>query len=166
MEETNPNCPVCGTRLTNYGTNRRKDGTLVRRWYCKKCHKSVNDNVLKGDDIPAIVKGNSLVALSMALPPEPAPDAPQAAIHGLSETELREKHDLKYIIFKKCSELVEGVYLSHVDFVRYCGIQGLGFKEITEKPEFNAFHGKTRTNVVYWSHPNSIAKMKKEYILT
>lgn len=85
----------------------------------------------------------------------------------LTETELRQKYDLRFIIQKKVTTIETGVFYSEADFIRLCGIrpQG-GYRAILDHPSFHKYHGKAPGGVVYWGHPDSIQKMKNETILS
>jgi len=85
---------------------------------------------------------------------------------GLTEEQLRSKHDMRYIIETKCKELKKGTYLPQGEFVQFCGINaGARYKDILEHPKHNDFHGKAG-GTVYWGHPDSIRKLKDEGVLT
>ena len=85
---------------------------------------------------------------------------------GLSEEQLRAKHDVRFIIATKLKELKPGSFLSRSEFIQFCGIRaGQGYSDVLEHPNFDAYHGKAG-GVVYFSHPDSIRKLKTEGVLT
>lgn len=84
---------------------------------------------------------------------------------GISEKDLRAKHDLRFIVKHKCEELKSGVFLTQAEFVQFCKINpGAGYRGVIEHPEYEKFHGKAG-GTVYWSHPDSIEKLKNEGVL-
>jgi len=86
-------------------------------------------------------------------------------IAGITEEQFRAKFDLNFIVGKKCKELQKGIYLSMGEFIKLCGITpGSGYRQVLEHPDFDNYRGKIKGNI-YWSHPDSISKMKTEGIL-
>ena len=113
-----------------------KDGT--QKWYCRHCkyYPSGDTGVI----------------------PEP-----QSA--GISESQLRAKHDLRFIVESKCLELKKGVFMTQAEFVQMCRINpGAGYRGVIEHPEYDKFHGRAGS-IIYWSHPESIKKLKDEGVL-
>jgi len=86
-------------------------------------------------------------------------------IAGFTEEQFRAKFDLNFIVSKKCKELQKGIYLSMSEFIKLCGITpGSGYRQVLEHPDFDNYRGRIRGDI-YWSHPESISKMKTEGIL-
>ena len=84
---------------------------------------------------------------------------------GISEMELRQKHDVKYIVAKFAAQLKKDIYIPDNEFLRQCGVQNqVGFRSKIASADFSAYMG-TASGITYWSHPESIAKMKNEGIL-
>lgn len=86
---------------------------------------------------------------------------PVPAKVGLSEAQLRAKHDLNFIIQQKVSELKPGQFLTEAEFVRFCNIRG-AYRNVLES--LTEYRGKAG-GITYYSHPESINKMKMEGIL-
>ena len=130
------NCPKCGGPMMKNGHT--KEGK--QKWFCRSCK---------------------------FYPENPAPEQPEKHPSvGLSEEQLRAKHDIRFIIATKLKELSPGVFLSRSEFVQFCGIRsGQGYSDVIEHPNFDAYHGKAG-GVVYFSHPESIKKLKSEGVLT
>jgi hypothetical protein len=83
---------------------------------------------------------------------------------GLSESELRAKHDLSFIIKKAADQLQKGSFLVESEFIR-TNLRGMsGYRQYMDDPEFGMFKGRAG-GVTYWAHPESIQKMKNEGIL-
>ena len=96
---------------------------------------------------------------------------PHPTLSGLSELELRQKHDVKYIIKQAALKLPppngkgEGTFVTENEFIKQCNIQSQsGFRLSLAGEEFSAYKGKAG-GVTYWAHPESITKMKNEGIL-
>ena len=84
---------------------------------------------------------------------------------GLNESQLRAKHDVKFIISNAAASLKKGIFLSDAEFIKLCNISSQqNFRMGLNDDEFNEYHGKA-SGVVYWSHPESIEQMKQESIL-
>jgi hypothetical protein len=85
---------------------------------------------------------------------------------GLSEEQLRAKHDIRFIVASKLKELKPGTYLTRSEFIQFCGIRpGQGYSDVLEHPNYDSYHGKAG-GVIYFSHPDSIKKLKSEGVLT
>ena len=85
---------------------------------------------------------------------------------GLSESEIREKHDTKFIFSKAVKALERGLYIADSDFIKQCDIKNhVGYIQVLDDPEFKKYKGRAG-GITYWSHPDSIEKMKNEGILT
>lgn len=90
----------------------------------------------------------------------------KSPLKGLSEAEMREKHDMRFIICNIVKKLERGTYIPDADFIKQCNIRShVGYRQVLEDPEFRTYKGKVN-GIVYWSHPDSIAKMKEEGILS
>lgn len=90
----------------------------------------------------------------------------QPTINCLTEDELRRKYDVFYIVKQAADKLRFGVYVPEAEFARQAGLRGQqGSRMALDNPELNKYHGKAG-GTVYWSHPDSISKMKKEAILS
>ena len=83
---------------------------------------------------------------------------------GLSENELRMKHDLFFIVKENAEKLEKGVYLPEPEFIRFSNLKGAGYRAALDHPSFNEYKGKAG-GVTYWSNKESIYKMKKEGVL-
>lgn len=81
----------------------------------------------------------------------------------LSEQQIREMFDMRTIVFKELAKLQKGEFWRDGDFVRKFHGK-LGYRSILESPEASIYRGKNQGSV-FWSHPESIAKMKNEGIL-
>ncbi len=91
-----------------------------------------------------------------------APEKEEAS-PALTEQELRDMCDIKTIVFRELQSLKRGMFWRDPDFVRR--LQGKpGYRSVLESPEAAAFRGKSQGRV-YWSHPESIIKMKEAGIL-
>jgi predicted RNA-binding Zn-ribbon protein involved in translation (DUF1610 family) len=85
---------------------------------------------------------------------------------GMTETELRKKHDASFIIKAAAEGLKEGVYLTDYEFMQLCKLSvNSGFRRISEQDQFDMYRGRAQ-KIVYWSHPNSISKMKSQGVLS
>ena len=132
------NCPKCNSIAAKNGTT--KDGK--QKYRCKNCKN--NFEVRKGE--------------------EPILEIETSGI-GISEAQLRAKHDLKFIVKCKCGELQHGVFMTQSEFIQFCKINpGTGYRGVIEHPDYERFHGRA-SGTIYWSHPESIRKLKDEGVL-
>ena len=136
------NCPKCGTPAGKNGTT--KTGSQKNR--CKNCKYEFQRP-----------KGEGLIELSS----EPVEQAV-----GLTEAQMRAKYDIRFIVANKCKELKPGVYLTRAEFVKFCGIRpGQGYTDVINHPDYDMFRGKAGGDIFY-SHPDSMKKLKSEGVLT
>lgn len=95
-----------------------------------------------------------------------SPQPEKAPVNCLSEAELRQKYDVFYIVKQAAEKLKTGVFVPESEFARQAGLRGQqGSRLALDNAELGKYHGKAG-GTVYWSHPESIAKMKKETILS
>ncbi len=109
------------------------------------------------------------------IPEEVTPDAkektPKSKIPsprgmGISTEELRLRHDNKFIVSQRVKDLERDKFLTTPEFVQFCKLKtNAGYKQVLEHPDFDQYHGKAGGNM-YWSHPDSINKLKEEGVLT
>ena len=121
-----------------------------------------------------ICKGNSPVSLGFQPHPVVFMPSQQGKNHlsstpptmtGISEAQLRQKHDTKFIIQQAANSLKEGTFITETDFIKQCNVQShQGFRQFLNDEDFNLYRGRA-SGTTYWSHPKSIAKMKSEGIL-
>ena len=84
---------------------------------------------------------------------------------GISIDQIREKYDNTYIVSKNAENLKRDIFLTNSEFVQLCNFaNSAGYKNATEHPQFDKYHGRAG-GVIYWSHPDSIKKLKDEAVL-
>lgn len=134
------NCPKCGNNAAKNG----KSATGKQKYHCRHCNHHFE------------LKDGDTSILEIELGPTGV---------GISEAQLRAKHDLRFIVESKCGELKKGVFMTQSEFVQFCKINpGAGYRGVIEHPEYEKYHGRAG-GTVYWSHPESIKKLKDEGVL-
>ena len=134
-------CKRCESQMVKNGTY-MKNGERKQKYKCSKCGYETK----LGDTVEVAQR-------------------PAEKIAGITEEQFRAKFDLNFIVGKKCKELQKGIYLSMSEFIKLCGITpGSGYRQVLEHPDFDSYRGRIRGDI-YWSHPESISKMKTEGIL-
>ena len=82
---------------------------------------------------------------------------------AITEGQLREMFDVRTIVLKELETINKGEFWKDADLVRR--FQGKGaYRSVLESPEAQKYKGKAGGQV-FWSHPESIAKMKLEGVL-
>lgn len=95
----------------------------------------------------------------------PAPKKVVQGNGGISEAQLRSRFDIAFIVDQVVSKLEKGVYIPESEFIVMADIRHItGFRTILESEKYDKYKGKGGS-VVYWSHPDSIQKMKEEHVL-
>lgn len=82
---------------------------------------------------------------------------------GITVSELRLKHDNKFIIKTNAKKLEKDMFLTDSEFRTSCNFTG-GYKDAIEHSDFSIYKGKAG-GTIYWSHPESISRMKNEGVL-
>jgi hypothetical protein len=91
-------------------------------------------------------------------------EEPCKPVTGLTESQLRAKHDIDFIIKSKAKELKIGVYVAEHDFIKMCCLHGSqGYRQVLDG--LHEYKGRAG-GITYYSHPDSIRKMKIEGILS
>ncbi len=81
----------------------------------------------------------------------------------LTEKDLRSMFDIRSIVWGELNTLQKGEFWKDADFVRR--FQGKGaYRSVLESPEAQKYRGKAQGQV-FWSHPESIARMKLDGVL-
>jgi hypothetical protein len=137
-EETT--CPDCGAELRSNG---HRNGR--QQFYCKGDTAHYHRSLLNGET------------------PKPTPK-PMLTSAGISEQEFRRQYDNRFILREAVKKLKEGTLLEQRKFVQGLRLQGT-YKDILEEEDFEPFRGKISADKVFWSHPNTIAKLKEESLL-
>lgn len=133
------NCPKCNSLANKNGTKDDK-----QKYRCRTCKHNFELN--KGE-LPERIQTET------------------GSVAGISEAQLRAKHDLRYIVESKCLELKKGVFMTQAEFVQFCKINpGAGYRGVMDHPEYDKYHGRAGS-IIYWSHPDSIKKLKDEGVL-
>ncbi len=132
---------------------------------CPKCgSNNVSKNGTRGDKQQIICKDcgkTSLIFTDGVSPP-----SINGNLKGISMDEFRSKHDNKYIIFSKVGDLQIGTLVPENKFIEYCKInRSGGYRESVNHEDFEQYRGKA-SGVTYWSHPNTIAKLKSDSLLS
>jgi hypothetical protein len=84
---------------------------------------------------------------------------------GISEQELRAKHDVSFKIKKTAESLSGDIFYTEYEFIKLCEIQqASGWRHIIDSGLFDSYKGKAG-GTVYWSNPQNIERLKNEGIL-
>lgn len=83
---------------------------------------------------------------------------------GLTETEIRAKHDDAFKIRKAAEQLKGDLFFPEYDFLKMCGLSSGGYRHLIDNGQFDQFRGRAG-NITYWSNPESILKLKNEGVL-
>jgi hypothetical protein len=91
------------------------------------------------------------------------PDARGANL-GLSEQELRSKHDGLYKLEQAVKTLMPGKFIPEPEFRATIATNPSQFRSKADLPQFDIYRGRTQ-GITYWGHPRDIKRMKDEGIL-
>lgn len=80
---------------------------------------------------------------------------------GISETELRAKHDNTYKIREGVKKLQRSRFLSDQQMREFCNVQTNVWRSYSEKPEFDKYKMRL-SGIWYWGIPQDIKRMKED----
>jgi hypothetical protein len=92
-------------------------------------------------------------------------DIPVPRFRTISEDEIRSRHDDLYKIRQGAKSLPRGEFTPDNEFKDGCQISPKG-RSLTREREFDIYHGKAPGGDVYWGHPDSIARLKADHVLS
>ena len=84
---------------------------------------------------------------------------------GLSEEELRIKHDPLYKLEKAVKSLIKGQFIPEQEFRGIVGLDSSKFRAKADLPQFDLYKGKVQ-GAIYWGNPKDIKRLKEEGILS
>jgi transposase-like protein len=149
-------CKKCGSSNTVRNGLDVKAKSPTQKVKCKHCNYE-SRYLLSELDGPIDLTGVAVV--------DPEVKQPANTKMGITEAELRKKHDASYIILTAAENLKEGVYLTDYEFLQLCKLNAnAGYRRITDQDQFDKYRGRAQ-KIIYWSHPKSIEKMKSQGVL-
>ena len=83
---------------------------------------------------------------------------------GITEQDFRRQFDNRYILREAVKELKKGQLIDQRKFVQSLKLVGT-YKDILEEADFELFRGKISSDKIFWSHPETIEKLKAESLL-
>lgn len=84
---------------------------------------------------------------------------------GLSEQELRFRHDALYKLEQAVKTLTSGKFIPEPEFRTTISIDPSKFRSKADLPQFDQFKGKVQ-GVTYWGNPKDIKRLKDEGVLS
>ena len=83
---------------------------------------------------------------------------------GLSEQELRSKHDALYKLEQAIKLLSPGKFVPEPEFRSTVAIDPSKFRAKADLPQFDQYKGRVGS-LTYWGHPKDIQRLKDEGVL-
>ena len=83
---------------------------------------------------------------------------------GITEQDFRRQFDNRYILREAVKELKKGQLVDQRKFIQNLKLIGT-YKDILEEADFEPFRGKISSDKIFWSHPDTITKLKEESLL-
>lgn len=101
----------------------------------------------------------------ITLPKTPVSAKKERDVTAISETDIRQKHDLYFKINQAAQSIEEGKFYTEVDF-RECivRVSAAAFRRPADDDGFVRYKGRA-SGITYWGHPKSIQKLKDERVL-
>lgn len=84
---------------------------------------------------------------------------------GLSEKELRSKHDSLYKLEQAVKILTSGKFIPEPEFRATVNIDPSKFRSKSDLPQFDVFKGRV-AGVTYWGNPKDIKRLKDEGVFS
>lgn len=87
------------------------------------------------------------------------------SVLGITEDELRSRYDNRYKINEAIKKLKLGLFFPESEFIKFANVKaGIGYRQLLDHRDYLSFKGKAG-GTVYWSHPESIKKLKEDGVL-
>lgn len=136
--DINSKCPDCGADLRSNGTRNGR-----KQFYCigKKTHYHRS-----GTREETLQPKKNMTS------------------EGISENDFRKQFDNRYILREAIKELKRGQLIDQRKFIQSLKLVGT-YKDILEEVDFEPFRGKISSDKIFWSHPDTIEKLKAESLL-
>lgn len=83
---------------------------------------------------------------------------------GITENDFRKQFDNRYILREAVKGLKKGQLIDQRKFIQSLKLVGT-YKDILEEADFEPFRGKISSDKIFWSHPETILKLKDESLL-
>ena len=136
--DINSKCPDCGAELRNNGNRHGR-----KQYYCV------------GEKIHYHRSGTR---------EEVAKYSKNMTSEGITEQDFRRQFDNRYILREAVKELKKGQLIDQRKFIQNLKLVGQ-YKDILEEADFEPFRGKISSDKIFWSHPDTIEKLKAESLL-
>jgi hypothetical protein len=81
---------------------------------------------------------------------------------GISEAEIRAKHDNLYKLREGCKKLVKGFYLTDQQMRETCRIGTNVWRGFSEKEEFQKYKCVAPGDKIYWGVPDSVKRLQED----
>ena len=81
---------------------------------------------------------------------------------GVSEAELRAKHDNLYKIRQGVKQLEDGRYLTDQQMREFCKVNTSKWRSFADNVEFDKFKIKVSGDVTYWGTPKCVLKLHSD----
>lgn len=82
--------------------------------------------------------------------------------HGLTENELRARHDNMYKIRAGCKKLQRNIYLTDQQMREACCIPANMWRGFSDNTEFDKFKIRMSGGLIYWGLPECVKKLKED----
>jgi ribosomal protein L37E len=142
------NCKKCGSdKVQKDGTRSRKK-FKVQQYVCAVCGYGWNERI---NPEPVI---------------EPVSEVQAKLPEGmLSEEQLRQKHDMFFMVFSYVKKIPTGKYVEESQMLRELSIIGKPrYRDSISRPELKEYRGKV-DGTIYYGELQSIKKLKNEGVL-
>ena len=138
VDDVNSKCPDCGADLRGNGNRYGR-----KQYYCKgektHYHRSGTREDISQSEKTMINE-------------------------GITEQDFRKQFDNRYILSEAVKDLKKGQLIDQRKFIQSLKLIGT-YKDILEEVDFELFRGKISSDKIFWSHPETISKLKSESLL-
>jgi hypothetical protein len=150
-----PRCPKCNSDYVMKNGRRRYKKGVFQGYHCADC-KNFWTGPLNSSNNFISMEGTTDTYIS---------NLETKSLTGITEEELRRLHDVSFKVREAVTKLKKGIFLQEYEFIKMADIKaGMRYKQVLEHPDFKDYHGKAGS-IVYWSHSESIDKLKSDGVL-
>lgn len=131
-------CPKCNGRATKNGTDNG-----LQKYVCTECKYNFREALNGGVIEPKKLKSKATISMD----------------------ELRERHDVDFKVQKVLESLKKGEFIEKDEIIKRTGLRP-GYPRLSATLDSHKEYFGRADSKIYWGHPEEIAQLKDEQILS
>ncbi len=135
------NCIKCKGKAHKNG---HESGSGLQKYHCTVCGYNFNEGQVDQDVTPEVKK---------------------TVKQSISMSELRSRHDVDFKVLKALKALRKGEFIEKDEVIRRIGLRA-GYPRLSATLDSHKEYFGKADSKIYWGHPEEIAELKEEQILS